>query len=363
MQKALIGVWAAATVALGVACAVQWKQLRASKEHAWQVEEALRAASQAREEQSVRAKELEQKSQRLEQQVEEFVKLATTLRASEAHQASNAIAMAEQLQAVRQNATDGQKSSEPSAGKGAPFGKGMGEMLSKMMKDPDMREMMRGQQKAAINMMYSGLFKELNLSAEDKEKLTAILTESQIKQMENAQALLGQDTSSSSEDSAKSFEEAKKQTEDEIRALLGEERFAHYQDYQKNLSERMQLNQLKNQLEAQNLPLQEQQTAQLLQAMSEEKSRIPPVIPTDNSPVPKRELFTSENLDRQLQWMDDYNRRVLERAGQFLSPEQLQHYRRFLDQQASMQKFSLNMARQMFGEEKAGAAGGNVIPK
>ena len=65
--------------------------------------------------------------------------------------------------------------------------------------------------------------------------------------------------------------------------------------------------------------------------------------------------MTAENLDEQMQWMADYNRRVLDRAGQILSPEQLKQYREFQEQQATMQKFGMNMARQMFGAEKAGS--------
>ena len=68
----------------------------------------------------------------------------------------------------------------------------MGDMLAKMMKDPSMREMVRGQQKAAINMMYSGFFKELNLSSEEKEKLSGILTDSQLKNIEHVQGLFGE---------------------------------------------------------------------------------------------------------------------------------------------------------------------------
>ena len=53
-------------------------------------------------------------------------------------------------------------------------------------------------------------------------------------------------------------------------------------------------------------------------------------------------------------WMDDYNRRVLERAAQVLTPDQFKEYQSFREQQASMQKLGLQMAKQMFGGDKAG---------
>ncbi|PYI82811.1 MAG: hypothetical protein DME26_16380 [Verrucomicrobia bacterium] len=224
------------------------------------------------------------------------------------------------------------------------------------MKDPSMREMVRGQQKAAINMMYSGFFKELNLSSEEKEKLSGILTDSQLKNIEHVQGLFGEQKEGAGEDTQKLVEDAKKQTDAEIKALLGDERFAQYEDYQKNLGDRMQLDQLKTHLEAQNLALQDQQMTQLLQIMKEEKAAVPPVIPSDASQVPKnmKALMTSENLDKQMQWMDDYNRRVFDRAGQILSPEQLKQYHEFQDQQSAMQKFGLKMAREMFGAGNSG---------
>jgi len=201
--------------------------------------------------------------------------------------------------------------------------------------------------------MYSGLFKELNLSSEEKEKVTGILVDAQMKNVENAQGIFGEKKDGASEDTAKLYVEAKKQTDAQLTALLGEERFAQYEDYQKNIGERMQIDQLKTKMAAENLPLQDEQMARLLQVMKEEKAAVPPVIPTDNTQVPNKELFTAENLDKQMQWMAEYNRRVLDRAGQILSPEQLKQYQEFQEQQATMQKFGWNMARQMLGGEKS----------
>ena len=67
------------------------------------------------------------------------------------------------------------------------------------------------------------------------------------------------------------------------------------------------------------------------------------------------EPVVAENLDRQLKWMEDYNRRVIDRAGQVLTPEQLAQYRTFQEQQVSMQKIGLKMAGQMFGGERPAA--------
>jgi hypothetical protein len=350
MQKLLIGMLALTTVALGVLCSVQWRQLRALQANAPTTAAAETRATEiaAREAQAERIKDLERANQHLEQQVQKFATVTTQLRTNEAQQASNLALLRQRMQAA-QKARGG--TSAPA--EDGTLGKGMGEMLGTMMKDPAMREMMREQQKVGINMMYAGLFKDLNLSPEEKEKLKDILTDAQMKNMESAPGLFGGNKETAAADAGKVFEEAKKHTDAELKALLGDERYAYFEDYQKNLGERMQVDQLKTQLAGQNLALQDQQTAQLLQIMKDEKAIIPPIIPTDNTQFPRQDLFTAENLDKQVQWMEDYNRRVLERARQVLTPEQLTHYQTFQQQQASMQKLGLKMAGQMFGGDRS----------
>ena len=345
MQKTFVGILLATTLALAALCLVQSRQLRAAHERIRLADEARRVEAGAREAQTTKAQELEGTAQRLEKQVREFATVTTTLRASEAAQASNLTTLAKQVQQAA-----------PADDKPGFFGKEMGGMLEKMMKDPAMREMVRGQQKAAINMMYGGLFKEMNLSPEEKEKLTGILTETQMKSVENARGLFGETKEGEApEEATKLLTDAKKQSDAEIKALLGDERYAQFTDYQKNIGERMQIDQLKTRLEGENLSLQDQQSAQLLQAMKEERDAVPAPIPSDatRSPGDVKSMMTPENIDKQIQWMDDYNRRVLDRAAQFLSPEQLKSYREMQEQQASLQQMGLKMAREMFGARKS----------
>ena len=361
MQKVLITILAATTLVLGILCVVQRNQLRAGNERMRAAEEAWRADTEVREAQSTRVKQLESANERLDEQVQQFVAATPMPRPNEAREANQLTTLAERVRAARKNAA-GDNDNSSGEGKEGFLGNGMEAMLGKMLKDPAMREMLRGQQKATINMMYSGLFKELNLSSEEKEKVTGILVDSQMKNVENAQGIFGEKKEGAAEDTSKLFVEAKKQTDAELTALLGDERFAQYEDYQKNIGERMQLDQLKTKMAAEHLPLQDDQMAQLLQVMKEEKAAVPPVMPTDNTQVPKKELFTAENFDKQIEWMAEYNRRVLDRAGQILSPEQLKQYQEFQEQQATMQKLGMKMARQMFGGDKSGSPPEPVAP-
>ena len=71
--------------------------------------------------------------------------------------------------------------------------------------------------------------------------------------------------------------------------------------------------------------------------------------------MPSKDTFTAQKMDEQLKWMEQYNQRVGERAKSVLTPEQFINYQKFQEQQASMQKLGMQMARQMFGGEKGKA--------
>jgi hypothetical protein len=334
-----------------VVCVVQSRQVRSVQEQARLTEEARRVEADARETQAARVKELERTQARLEKQVQDFTTVTTTLRSNETKQASAITAMAQ-----RANKTPGATGDDKG---GSGLGKGMGEMISKMMKDPAMRDVVRKQQEAVIGMMYSGLVKDLNLTPEEKAKFNAIMTDAQMKNVENASALMGDKKDEQTTSAAqKSITDAKKQADDEIKALLGDERFGQYQEYQKTMTERMQIDQLKNSLATQNMPMSDQQSAQLFQIMKEEKAAVPPVIPNDanQNAQAMKAMMSPETLEKQSQWMDDYNKRLLARAGQVLSQEQLKQYSDYLEQQASLQKLGMKMAREMFGGSKDGAA-------
>jgi len=350
MKTKLLAFFILTTVALGAVCAWQWKALQQQQALVAQVESARQADIAARDELHERTVQAEKERVRLEGEVKEFNAVTANLRTSEAKQSSNVTALAQRL---RSNAGAGGTND----GKGGLFGKDMGKMLGQMMKDPAMREVMRGQQKAMMGLMYSGLYKDLNLPKEQQEKLAELLLDGQMRNIEAAQGMMDPESAGSDPAAAKkAMADQKKASDENIRALLGDEKFPAYEDYQKNVGERMQLNQLRGQLEEAKMPMQAEQEQQLLAILKEEKGRVPPVIPDDahQNPADLKSLMAGDSVEKQLAWLEDYNKRVLDRAGAVLTPEQFKRYKEFQDQQASMQKLGLKMAKEMFG------AGGNA---
>ena len=151
----------------------------------------------------------------------------------------------------------------------------MGKALSKMMSDPAMKEMMRSQQKTMINTMYGSLFKELNLSPEEKQKFSELLLDQQMKTMEAGMGIFEEGGLTNV---TQGVQAQQKESEEQLKALLGEERFTQYQEYQKTLGDRVQIDQLRQQMETAGTPVQEAQLRQLLALTKEERERTPPPI-------------------------------------------------------------------------------------
>lgn len=349
MQRNLVALLSLITLALAILNIAQRQKLRATHVELQQARAAQSDLEKSVEQGHVAKLELEELKRantRLDQQVKEFTSVTTSLRTKDATQSSNLTALASRLREA--GADSGNPGDKPD------FGKEMGNMVEKMMKDPAMREMIRSQQQAAVKMMYNGLFKEMKVTPEEKDKLLGILTDLQMKSVENAKGLFGGgDTDGSTDTSAltQNIAGLKKQADADIKELLGEDRNKQFKDYQSNVGERMQIDQLQTRLQTENVGLQDDQMAQLLAAMKQEKTAVPPPIPTDanENPANLKALMTSENIDKQLQWMTDYNNRVAGRAEQFLTPEQLKIYREQIEQQTAMQQMGLKMAKGMFG--------------
>jgi hypothetical protein len=356
VKTKLIALLLCLTLALVGVCVWQQCELRDIRGRLVQTQNESQAETRARADQETRALALERRQAGLNQQLSEFTGLVGNLRASEAKYGSN------HLQSLKgANATN-----DPSSAESGFFsGKGMAGMYSKMMKDPAMKEMMRTSQKAAMNTMYGSLFKELNLSPEQKEKLTGILLDQQMQTMESAGAVFDKDGKPDIAKIGEAAKDSEKQSDENIKALLGDEKFAQYQEYKKTMGERIQIDQFKQQMEGTDSALKDVQVKQLMGMIKEERERNPPVISNDpgENVANLEKLVSGDSMEKQMQWQEEINRRVLERAGQVLSPDQLKAYSDFQTQQLNMQKFGMKMAREMFGNKSGGPAGEiEVIP-
>jgi hypothetical protein len=352
MKTKILIVLVFVALALGAVCVIQWGRSQAARQRLAALQEALQAETESRAAQEDKVHLLETQRARLGRDVDQFTRLVKDLRASESQQASNLARVAGQGAA-----TTNAETSQPESEKGGLLGgKGMGDMLSKMMKDPTMKEMIRSQQKIMAQKMYGPLVKDLNLTPEQKDRFLELVLDHQMAAVDQAGALFGGGDAGKTE-AAQNFKDKQTELDANIKALVGDEKFTHYEEYKKTMADRMVLDQFQQQLDGSGAALQDPQLKSLLQVMKEERDKVPAVLPDKGAEASADfgKLLTDENLQKQFQWQEDLNRRVQDRAGQVLNPQQLKELTDFQAQQLNLQKVGMKMAREMFGTGKTPA--------
>ncbi|HKS35722.1 MAG TPA: hypothetical protein VJW76_00930 [Verrucomicrobiae bacterium] len=273
--------------------------------------------------------------------------------------------LTDELQSLRANAAPrsatAQTDTSPPAGandsekkKGGLFG----DALAKMMEDPAMKKMMRQQQMAMMDTMYGPLFKQLGLSPEEIAAFKEKLIDTQMGGVEGASAIFGGEADPAKrEEAIKSIAEKHKAGEEQLKEFLGEDRYGQYKDYQETLGERMTLNQFQQQLSGGENALAEDQNAQLLAIMKEERKNSPAMFGADPNAVPDPAQFeamlSEEKMNQHFEQQEQLNQRILERARAVLNQEQLESLTSFQKSQIDMQRFGMQMAIQFMGGEKS----------
>ena len=218
--------------------------------------------------------------------------------------------------------------------------------FKEVMKNPEMQEAMRAQQKAMLGMMYGALFKKLNLAPEALDKFKELLLDRQMAGM----AAVGGD---SGKDAMANVAAMQKEVDQTMKTMLNDEQFKTYQDYQETLGERFALNQLTQQMADKSIPLDDAQQEELVTLMVEERQK------SSTGPTKEQQqqalangIPYSELLEKQFQRQEELQNRILDRAGEILSEAQLQELKAFHENQIKIQKLNLEIMKNFEGGEK-----------
>jgi len=334
MKSKAAAVWCVLSIVLATILVVQWNDKKA-----------LRSKLEKLQLQVEKMTSGEPSEARVQQLEKERLKLMGELRAAEnelndvrvpgaAAKATNA---PESRVATRNASPSG---AEPVAPQG---GAAMGKMLGDMLKNPEMRKAMEQQQRMAMDMIYGSLVKKLQLNPEDEKKFKDMLLAQQMENLGQAGAMF--DPEADRNKVSQELATKRKEHEEKIKEVLGEEKFSQYQDYNQTIGERMMLEQF-----ARGSDISAEQNEQILGIMREEKKNVEINLgnPTDPNENWQAVLASDEAMQRIFSQQQEVNQRVLERAGQLLTQEQIQKLEQALKQQQAMQEASLKMARQMF---------------
>lgn len=229
--------------------------------------------------------------------------------------------------------------------------RGMLANMGAMMKDPAMRDVMRSQQKVALEMIYGDLFKELNLPPEQLDALKDLLADRQMANMDAGFAMMTGETSAEERaQKAKELEQIKGSFDKKIEEFLGANDYAVFKQYEETQTERMQVRQFKQLLPSAE-PLTSEQEQELIQVMYEERKNMPNPFPGSNPPTDPKQ-FTEEKMAETIKVWEQSQAKYLERAATILSPTQLEQFKKSQEQQRALMQMGIKMASQMFGEEK-----------
>jgi hypothetical protein len=215
--------------------------------------------------------------------------------------------------------------------------------IAKMMKNPEMREAMRSQHRVQMARFYEPLFRKLNLSPEDREKLGNLLTDRQMAAM----TIMGDDT----ENRFEGIMEQQQAVDAQIQDLLGEVAYETYEDYQKSLGERFAIVQFQDQLKTAGLEMDPVQEEALVEIMVQERQEVGLLNAQEmQDQMIAGDLAGTAALEKHMQRQAEVDKRVLEKAQTLLSQEQWNRLQEFQQNQANMRKLGIQMMKGFTGQ-------------
>lgn len=335
MKNAIIIILLVAAVALG---GIMIQNNRKAAQ-----EEAKRAAAE---------QELKEMQAAKAEQEQNAAALREKLEAAQLESAANAgaaakltVALTNQLQATAEAA--GETNAKPAN----PF--------AEMFKNPEMREMIKNQQKTVLGGMidknYADFFKSMNLTPEQQKAMKDLLLEKMLGGADLGMELMSGDmTTEQRAELTKKMKETTDAINQQLKALLGEENYSQFEAYEKGIPDRTALEQFKGQLSA-DMALNANQEQLLLDAISQERQNFKFTKDFGNQQDFSEDMFskfTEDRINLYLQEQDQLAQRYLARAQTILSADQYAAYAKSLKTQQDMMKMGMKMAASMFGKKK-----------
>ena len=206
---------------------------------------------------------------------------------------------------------------------------------------PAMIKMMRAQMRQQNKRMYFDLQESLGISEEQANKLIDIITDQQASGITMARNNLDPAQQQAQ------WEAAREKQKNDITDLLGPTKAAEFDELQKSMPARMELQGLTQQFESVETPLTSDQSKRMLAALTEERERVP--APTYAAGATQEEMTKSYGA-----WQSDYEERVAAQVRGILTPTQLTTYNEYQQWQKEM--------REQFAAQGMPRMRGNVAP-
>jgi hypothetical protein len=223
--------------------------------------------------------------------------------------------------------------------------------FAKMLSDPAMKDMIKANSRMQIESMYRDVFDLLELDENQRANLEKILADRTNAQFEIGMSFMNGGAMTDAERKAKGEEMKKAMTESEerLKAELGEEKFAMFKRYEESQGERMQLKTFSGMLREQSLELSEAAESELMTAMFEERKNFKFDNDLGRPDQTDFSKFNDASISRFTEQSAELRGKILSRARNILTSDQIEVFQKAQDQQANMEQMGLRMARSMIG--------------
>ena len=146
--------------------------------------------------------------------------------------------------------------------------------LAEMFKNPEMKEMIKNQQKTALGAMidknYARLFADLHLTPEQSAAVKDLILNKQLAAADMGMSMFTDDMDAAKRaELAQQIKTANEATDAQIKDLLGDDAYTQFQAYEKSMGERMAISGFTDQLGSGPMALAGDQEQQLLQTMTQ----------------------------------------------------------------------------------------------
>jgi len=231
---------------------------------------------------------------------------------------------------------------------------GPADEIAEMFDLPEMKDMLRTQQKMMLDQQYGELFISLNLSQEVKTALKELLAEKMTTGMEVGMKVMeGEMSAGEYQQQAQEIALQLQETENRIRDLLGEDDYLYYEQFEDTQMERMQVDMLRQNLPPDRLPTWEQEN-ELILAMHEERTAFVFDVPDLEQPAMGVSGMNEDQIQNHLDEMDRLHEQYIVRAASILDEGALEAFSDSLQQWLTMQEMSLRMATKLLPPAEAG---------
>lgn len=199
---------------------------------------------------------------------------------------------------------------------------------------PEMRQFMAMQRQAALDGRYAALFRQLNLSPAQLEKLKALLAQKQATfgEVFAAAREQGLNLRENREQVQKLVQDLQTETDASIQSLLGSTGYQQYQQYEQTLPQRNVVGRLEQRLSYSSTPLYGNQAEQLVSVLAANSPAPANSTPNNASPFPAAQTRSPRITDT-----------AIAQSQSFLSAPQVEALRQLQQEQAEQTKLLQQM--------------------